>query len=120
RAYAIRPLPALLYNLAKAYDKLGEVDKAYDSYRKYVDSGEAEPKLEEKAKARMQVLEPQLKPKTPPPVVVVEEKPKGPTPEELAKQEEERKSRARTLNLVAGIGIAALGVAGIGAGIGLY
>lgn len=120
RAYAIRPLPALLYNLGKAYDKLGDVDKAYDNYKKYVDSGEAEPKLEEKAKARMQVLEPQLKPKTPPPVVVVEEKPKGPTAEELAQQEADRKARARTLNLVAGIGVAALGLGGIGAGIGLY
>ncbi len=31
RAYAIRPLTPLLYNLAKAYDKLGDAENAYAS-----------------------------------------------------------------------------------------
>ena len=45
RAYEIRQVPALLYNLAKAYDKLGDVEHAYDTYRRYADSADADPKL---------------------------------------------------------------------------
>ena len=52
RAYEIRQVPALLYNLAKAYDKLGDVEHAYDAYRRYADSADADPKLEGKAEAR--------------------------------------------------------------------
>src|SRR5689334_11838211 len=57
RAYEIRQVPALLYNLAKAYDKLGDVDRAYDAYRRYSDSADAEPRLRNKADARLAVLE---------------------------------------------------------------
>lgn len=57
RAYEIRQVPALLYNMAKAYDKLGDVDHAADAYRRYADSADAEPKLKVKAEARLTVLE---------------------------------------------------------------
>src|SRR5689334_6949162 len=57
RAYEIRQVPALLYNLAKAYDKLGDVDKAYDAYRRYASSADADPKLKEKAESRLATLE---------------------------------------------------------------
>ena len=57
RAYEIRQVPALLYNMAKAYDKLGDVDHAYDAYRRYADSADADPKLKSKADARLVVLE---------------------------------------------------------------
>ena len=57
RAYEIRQVPALLYNMAKAYDKLGDVDHAYDAYRRYSDSADADPKLKAKADARLAILE---------------------------------------------------------------
>jgi tetratricopeptide (TPR) repeat protein len=57
RAYEIRQVPALLYNMAKAYDKLGDVEHAYDAYRRYADSADADPRLKAKADARLVVLE---------------------------------------------------------------
>ncbi|MCA1663305.1 MAG: hypothetical protein LC659_03390 [Myxococcales bacterium] len=56
RAYEIRQVPALLYNVAKAYDKLGDIDHAYDSYRLYADSAAADPKLKARAEARVTAL----------------------------------------------------------------
>jgi tetratricopeptide (TPR) repeat protein len=56
RAYEIRQVAALLYNLGKAYDKLGDLDKAYDAYRRYVDSAAADPRLKERAEARLLAL----------------------------------------------------------------
>ena len=44
-------MPALLYNMAKAYDKLGDIDHAYDAYRLYADSAAADPKLKARADA---------------------------------------------------------------------
>lgn len=126
RAYAIRPYTPLLYNLAKAYDKLNDAEHAYEAYKKYVDSGESEPKLEEKARKRMEFFEPQLKPKKPvePEKVVetkVEEpKPTGPTPEELLTAENDRRRRFRMISLYGGIGVAAVGVALIAAGGGTF
>jgi tetratricopeptide (TPR) repeat protein len=127
RAYAIRPVTALLYNLAKAYDKLNEIDKAYENYKRYADSDDAEPKLQEKARARMAIFEPQIKekkdaqdhPQTTT-IIKIEEKPKGPTPEEQAAEAENAKARKKTINLVLGVTIAAIGIGGIAAGIGLY
>ncbi len=57
RAYEIRQVPALLYNLAKAEDKLGDVDRAADAYRRYVQSTGADPKLKARAEARLLVLD---------------------------------------------------------------
>jgi len=56
QAYEIRQVPALLYNLAKAYDKLGDIDHAYDAYRLYADSAAADPKLKARAEARVALL----------------------------------------------------------------
>jgi tetratricopeptide (TPR) repeat protein len=56
KAYEIRQVPALLYNMAKAYDKLGDVEHAYDTYRLYADSAAAEPKLKAKAELRVAAL----------------------------------------------------------------
>jgi tetratricopeptide (TPR) repeat protein len=59
KAYEIRQVPALLYNLAKAYDKLGDVEHAGDAYHRYVSSLDPDPKLKAKAEARLQVLDEQ-------------------------------------------------------------
>src|ERR1700761_4052034 len=56
RAYEIRQVPALLYNLAKAEDKLGDVERAADAYRRYAQSAGADPKLKARADARLVVL----------------------------------------------------------------
>src|SRR5436190_22360582 len=45
RAYAIRPVTALLYNLAKAYDKQGNVTDACATYKKFTDAPDADLKL---------------------------------------------------------------------------
>jgi hypothetical protein len=57
KAYEIRQVPALLYNLAKAEDKLGDVERASDAYRRYAVSGGADPKLKARAEARLAVLD---------------------------------------------------------------
>lgn len=56
KAYEIRQVPALLYNMAKAYDKLGDIEHAYDTYHLYADSAAADPKLKARAEARVAVL----------------------------------------------------------------
>jgi tetratricopeptide (TPR) repeat protein len=37
RAYAMHPEPVLLYNLGRAYDGMGENEKAVDAYKRYLD-----------------------------------------------------------------------------------
>ena len=142
RAYAIRPVAGLLYNLAKAYDKQGDVIKAYETYKKYLDEApgqpedQRDPKLEAKAQEKLAVLEIAYKEKTAAEKRPDITQPKGPSPEELAlRAEADRKLRAaeaakeelevgrqrrHARNLYLGVGLAALGVVGFGAGIGLY
>jgi tetratricopeptide (TPR) repeat protein len=57
KAYDIRQVPALLYNMAKAYDKLADLDHAADAYRRYVASLDPDPKLKAKAEARLSVID---------------------------------------------------------------
>lgn len=52
RAYQLDPLTALLYNLGKAYDKLGDKAKAADFYTRYAMADDADPQLKTKAEAR--------------------------------------------------------------------
>lgn len=135
RAYAIRQVPALLYNLAKAYDKLGDVDNAYDSYRRYADSADADPRLKSKSEARLVVLEEarrkkaaaqrlveQQKQQPPPPLVehpppkpaeVEPPKPAEPTAEQIKEQlkEERQRDRRRDRYVALGLGIGAVAFA---------
>jgi tetratricopeptide (TPR) repeat protein len=103
KAYDIRQVPALLYNMAKAYDKLGDVENAYDAYHKYADSAAADPKLKARAEARVAALNELRKKKKQeeraveaPPPPPVENKPATPPPEQVAPplNEEERRARA--------------------------
>lgn len=124
RAYAIRPLAPLLYNLAKAYDKLADADHAFETYKRYVDSGESTPELEAKAKKRMAFFEPQRKPKKPvePEKPAAAEQPAatvtpaGPSPEELARAQDDKKRTLRLVVLLGGAVLAAAGAALIGVG----
>jgi tetratricopeptide (TPR) repeat protein len=56
RAYAETPRAELLYNIASAYDKGGERQKAVDNYRKYVALMPNSPDVDS-ARARAEVLE---------------------------------------------------------------
>ncbi|HEX6837294.1 MAG TPA: hypothetical protein VF334_12010 [Polyangia bacterium] len=136
RAYELRQVPALLYNLAKAYDKLGDVDHAYDAYRRYSDSADAEPRLRAKADARLAVLEeirrkkkaaeraaepkPQpapVKPLAPPPQPAQLEPPKPapPTPEQIRDRlkAERQHERRRDRYVALGLGVGAVAFAGV-------
>jgi tetratricopeptide (TPR) repeat protein len=64
KAYEAQPLSAILYNLAKAYEKLNENDKALDRYQRYVAADDADPRLRSKAEARIKALSPAPKPET--------------------------------------------------------
>lgn len=129
RAYEIRQVPALLYNLAKAYDKLGDVDHAYEAYHRYADSADADPRLKAKADARLVVLEEIRRKKAaaqraaePPPTAKVEPPkpapPPGPTPEEirakLKAQRERERRRDRFIALGLGVGTVAFGGVAVG------
>jgi tetratricopeptide (TPR) repeat protein len=136
RAYEIRQVPALLYNLAKAYDKLGDVDHAYDAFRRYSDSADADPKLKTRADARLVVLEDIRRKKAaatraaqppPEPKVVEPAKPARveppvappPTPEEMRatlKAERDRQRR-RDRYTALGVGVGALAMAGVAVGL---
>jgi tetratricopeptide (TPR) repeat protein len=56
RAYTTQPLTALLYNLAKAHDKLGNSDKARTFYLKYAAADDADPRLRARAEQRIVAL----------------------------------------------------------------
>jgi tetratricopeptide (TPR) repeat protein len=56
-AYAIDPSPLYLYNMARAYDQAGEIEKSLDLYRRYVGSSEGtQPDLLKKANLSMDRL----------------------------------------------------------------
>jgi len=52
-AYKLQPISPIIYNLAKAYDKLTEDDKALDLYKKYIVAPDADPKLKQRAETRI-------------------------------------------------------------------
>ena len=130
RAYDIRQVPALLYNMAKAYDKLGDIDRACEIYRRYADSADADPRLKAKAEARLVILEDarrkkkaaerpvEPKPQAPPPAVtpppqpaqVEPPKPAAPTAEEVKEQlkRDRQRSRRRDRYVALGLGVGAV------------
>jgi tetratricopeptide (TPR) repeat protein len=140
RAYEIRQVPALLYNMAKAYDKLGDVDHAYETYRRYADSADADPRLKAKSEARIAVLEtarrkraaeqramepkpapPQTaqQPQPPPqPAEVEPPKPPPPTAAEIAEKlkQERQRARRRDRYVALGLGVATVAFAGVAIG----
>jgi tetratricopeptide (TPR) repeat protein len=122
-AYDIRQVPALLYNLAKAYDKLGDIEHAYDTYRQYVDSAAADPKLKARAEARLTALAeakrkkaagaraaelppPTAPPPPPQPAQVEPPKPPPPSAQELQARAHDQfvrdRRRSRLFTIIAG------------------
>jgi len=140
RAYEIRQVPALLYNLAKAYDKLGDIEHASDAYRRYADSADADPKLRAKSEARLVVLEEARRkkaaaqrlveqPKQPPPPLVEHPPPKPaeieparpapPTAEQIKQQLKEERQRERRRDRYVALGLGAGVVAFAATAVGL-
>jgi hypothetical protein len=138
RAYEIRQVPALLYNMAKAYDKLGDVEHAYDAYRRYADSADADPKLKAKADTRLVVLEearrkkaasqravePKPAPVKPEPApqpaeVEAPKQPLPPTAEEIKDKlkRDRQRERRRDRYIALGLGVGALAFAGVAVGL---
>jgi tetratricopeptide (TPR) repeat protein len=142
KAYEIRQVPALLYNLAKAYDKLGDLDHAADAYRRYVASLDPDPKLKAKAEARLTVIDelrrrnvaaeravesppprprPPVENTAPPRAVEAPRPPSAPPPSEaeqirdkLRQERQRERIRARWVALGLGLGTVALGGTAIG------
>jgi len=56
KAYALEPSPVLLYNIARAYDQAGELQPALDYYRQYTSQEGSDPALVKKANLAMDRL----------------------------------------------------------------
>ena len=131
RAYQLRQVGALLYNIARTYEKLGDTDKAIERYRRYIESTEAEPAQKAKAEARVAAYDEAHKPKPREP----EQPPRPRDPGEplfqapedpavVARREQERalaewkarRHRDRTVGLTLG----GIGVGAALAGVGLW
>ncbi len=128
RAYAIQPLPILLFNLAKAYEKLNDLPRAKDFYEKYLASGMALPKYAQKAQTRVAEIAAELAkqqaaiekpPPAPPPVVppapvvVKPPAPPPPLPVDLWQVRRPKLAAWATSSLLVALG-------SLGAGVGLY
>ena len=57
RAYELDPRPLLQYNLAQAYERLGQLDEAVAAYRVYVDQTPGDDERARNARARIASLE---------------------------------------------------------------
>lgn len=132
RAYDLRQVPALLYNLAKAYDKLGDIEHAYDAYRQYVDSAASDPKLKARAETRLTALAEarrnkaagaraaETPPAPPPPQPAQVEPPRTPSPsaEELRARTHDEfvrdRRRARLATIIAGGATVAVAAVALG------
>ena len=56
QAYQIQPLSAILYNVAKGFEKLGDTEHAIMGYQRYIEAEDADPTLKAKAEARLAAL----------------------------------------------------------------
>jgi len=87
RAYQAQPVGTILYNLAKAYEKQGDNEKALDRYQRYLAGDDTDPKYKARAEARVAALKDALLPKpppekheAPPPPAIVQAPPPTPAP----------------------------------------
>ncbi|MCS6912565.1 MAG: tetratricopeptide repeat protein [Myxococcales bacterium] len=101
QAHALRADPAILYNLAKCYEKMGQPQEALEYYRRYLVAEDTDPRLREKAERSVAALRRAI---APPPQAA----PPRPAP------------RPGRLFFYSGLGLASAGVASLGVGVGLY
>jgi tetratricopeptide (TPR) repeat protein len=107
QAYALRQEPALVYNLAKTYDKLDQRNEALEYYRRYLVAEGTDEKLRARAEERVAALsrEEQKDVAPPPPPLPL---PSRPPP------------RPGRLFFYSGVALAGAGLAGIIAGAALF
>lgn len=84
QAYGLRPLPKLLFNAAKAYEKAEEQDKAIEQYRLFLTQADLGDTLVVKARQALERLTPEDPPREvsepPPPAPAPSRNAAGPTP----------------------------------------
>jgi tetratricopeptide (TPR) repeat protein len=98
KARAVKAAPGLDYNIARAWDRLGNVDRALAGYRRYLDS---QPADTGEVRARVTLLEARVQP------AIVAAAPSEPP-----------KKKRRTA-LYAVLGVAAVVVVGVAVGLGV-
>ena len=59
-AYALDPRPRIQFNLAQAYERLGRLEEASDSLKKFLDSGDPDDPMYSDANARLAALQQRL------------------------------------------------------------
>jgi Flp pilus assembly protein TadD len=107
QAYALRADPAILYNLAKCFDKMGRPEGALEYYRRYLVAENTDPKLRQKAEEKVATLSAAASRAAAPAAL----QPQAPQPPP------ERPGR---LFFYSGVGLAAAGVVGLVIGVSLY
>lgn len=130
KAYQLRQVGALLYNIARTYEKLGDTDKAIERYRRYIDSTDTQPAQKAKAEARVAAYDeahkpPPREPEPQRPGVVHEqlfEQPEDPAA--VARREQERVvvdwNARRHRDRIVGLTLGSIGVACAVSGTGLW
>ena len=130
KAYQLRQVGALLYNIARTYEKLGATDKAIERYRRYVESTEAEPAQKAKAEARVAAYDEAHKPPPrepePPHTIIVREKlfDQPEDPAAAARRDQERAVSAWTVrrrrDRIVGLALGGVAVGCALGGLGLW
>jgi len=59
-AYSVDPRPRIQFNLSQAYERLGELEKAMDALKKFLDSGDPDDPMYSDANARLSALQQRL------------------------------------------------------------
>ncbi len=110
RARALKPLPALDYNIGRCYDRMGNFEKALAAYQRYV-GARPEPKDAAEVRARMVVLSARVVP--PPPTTKKSEPLVDATPPPPKK----RRAWVLPVAIVGAVAVVGLAV-GLGVGLG--
>jgi hypothetical protein len=111
RAYEKEPASAILFNMARIYEKkLFDRAKAAEYYRRYLGSGDTEPALVDKAKAFLATLDAAEKPAT------IPDSPEPPPPPPAQPPPPDDDDGARTAMRVGAWTSLGLGLVGIGVG----
>lgn len=113
QAFQVRGDPALLYNLARTYEKMGKASLAVEYYRRYLVAEGTDPKLRARAEERVS----SMTSAAPPPPGTKATKAAEPAP---PPQQTKKPLSPGSKLLWAGVGLGAAGVAGLAVGIGLY
>jgi hypothetical protein len=126
QAYALKPAPRLLFNIARALEKAGNSSDSLTYYERYLESGETESDLVRKSQDAVDRLRPSVSEPTPapPPPAPVSSPPPPPSPSHVTSKPPPQprdglpdEEPSHTLSWVLIGGGAAVAAAGVGVGI---